>query len=116
MIRYLLLGFSFSVSFALVSTGNLSPVWSQTNQTEIEARPNSSTERDSFSSDLGQGLNPFDLIHRMNNRNLSREEYIRRQQGELNSAASEFRQKQKQLLQENNNSQQQSPTLEGGKN
>lgn len=115
MIRYILLGLSCSVSLALVSIGNLSPVRSQTNNnTEIEARPSSSSERDTFSSGLGNGLNPFDLMHQMNlNNNLSREEYLRRQQRQLNSEASEFRQKQKQLLrQDNENSQQQSPTLE----
>ncbi len=114
MMRYLLLSLGASVSFALFATVGIVPAWSQSNSSEVEARPSSSSERDTFSSGLGDGFNPFDLIHRSNlNRNMSREEYLRRQQRQLDSEASNFRQQQKQLLrQERNEVEEQSPGSE----
>ncbi|PNW51390.1 UNVERIFIED_CONTAM: hypothetical protein BEN50_10725 [Euhalothece sp. KZN 001] len=94
-----LLLFSFSLSVVLVSSFGLSPASSQT--TLEEESPYQSSERDSFSSGLGEGLSPFDLIHGINSsRGMSMEQYRNQQQESLDSAASSFRQQQQQLLQQ----------------
>ncbi|MDR9402775.1 MAG: hypothetical protein RI580_04985 [Halothece sp. Uz-M2-17] len=87
------------MSLALISSMSVSPVFAQTPFEEEDPYP--STERDTFSSELGDGLNPFDLIHRSNfSQGRSIEEYRIEQQQNLNNAASQFRQQQQQLLQQ----------------
>jgi len=99
MIRYLVFGFSVSLSVALVSTIGLSSAYGQTSSEENGVEQ--STERDTFSSSLGEGISPFDLLHRSNlSRTRSLEEYRLDQQQNLDSAASQFRQQQQQLLQQ----------------
>lgn len=97
--RYLKFGYSVTLTVGLISMIGLSPAFSQTSLDQEEPYP--STERDTFSSELGDGLNPLDLIHRSNfSRSRSLEEYRIDQQQDLDSAASEFRQQQQQLFQE----------------
>jgi len=95
--RYLLFG--LGLSFACLYSFGLSPAYSQTTLEEQDPFP--SSEIDSFSSGLGEGLSPFDLIHGINSsRGMSIEEYRNRQDENLDSAASEFRQQQQRLFQE----------------
>lgn len=99
MIRYLFFGLSLSVSLALVSSVGILPASSQSPLEEDS--PYQSSERDTFSSGLGDGLSPFDLIHGINStRGMSMEEFRNQQQENLDSAASEFRQQQQQQLQQ----------------
>lgn len=99
MTRYLLFSLSFTLSFTLLSSLGLSRVQSQT--LLEEETPYQSSERDTFSSGLGEGLSPFDLIHGINaSQGMSLQEYRNQQQQNLDSAASQFRQQQQQLLQE----------------
>lgn len=99
MTRYLRFGCSMALILGLMSSVGLAPAFSQTAVDQDNPYP--SSERDTFSSDFGDGLNPFDLIHRSNfTRSRSIEEYRIEQQQDLDSAASEFRQQQQQLLQD----------------
>ncbi|AFZ43084.1 hypothetical protein PCC7418_0869 [Halothece sp. PCC 7418] len=106
MIRYLF----FGLSLALISSIGVSSVSAQT----TEENPYPSSERDTFSSDLGEGISPLDLIHRSNlSRSRSLEEYRIEQQQNLNDAASQFRQQQQQLLeQESQNTTEDTETTE----
>lgn len=97
MIRYLF--FSFSVSLALLSTLGLSSTSAQTPLEQDSPYP--SSEQDTFSTELGDGFKPFDLIHQSNfRRSRSLEEYRLDQQQNLDSAASQFRQQQQHMLQQ----------------
>jgi len=99
MMRYLFFSFSFSVSLALLSSVGVSPASGQTPLEQDSPYP--SSEQDTFSTDLGDGFKPFDLIHQSNfSRSRSLEEYRLDQQQNLDSAASQFRQQQQQLLQQ----------------
>lgn len=96
MKRYLF--FSLSLGFVFLSNLGISPALSQTTLLEDD-RP--SSERDTFSSGLGEGISPFDLIHSINSsQGMTLDEYRNQQQRNLDSAASEFRQQQQRLLQE----------------
>lgn len=100
MIRYLFLSLSLGLSLAVIAGSGLSPAYSQSRDLD---RPSDRNERDSFSSDLGEGISPFDLIHRANlGGGASMEEYRQRQEESLDGAASEFRQQQQELLRQQN--------------
>lgn len=98
MIRYLFLSLSLGLSLSVIAGSGLSPAYSQSRDLDPD-RTSDRNERDSFSSDFGDGLSPFDLIHRANlGGGVSMEQYRQRQEGNLDGAASEFRQQQQQLL------------------
>lgn len=100
MMRYVFFGLSVSVSLAFSLSLSLCPAYSQTSPLETD-EPYQSSERDTFSSGLGEGISPFDLIHGINaSQGMSIEEYRNQQQENLDSAASQFRQQQRQLLQQ----------------
>ncbi|PSO50007.1 MAG: hypothetical protein BRC33_04665 [Cyanobacteria bacterium SW_9_44_58] len=104
MIRYLFVSLSVSVSLALVFNLGGSPASSQTTAPEQDD-PYQSSERDTFSSGLGDNISPFDLYHRLNNsQGKSLEDFRQQQQRSLDSAASKFRQQQQQLLQQQSSS------------
>lgn len=99
MIRYLFFSFGFSISLTLLSSMGLSSAFGQTPLEQDSPYP--SSEQDTFSTELGDGFQPFDLIHQSNfRRSRSLEEYRLDQQQNLDSAASEFRQQQQQRLQQ----------------
>lgn len=102
MIRHLFLGLSLSLSFAVLGS-TLFPAYGQTrNDLEVE-RPSNRNEQDAFSSGFGDGLSPFDLIHRSNlGGGPSMEHFRQRQERNLDGAASEFRQQQQELLRQRN--------------
>ena len=102
MIRHLFLSLSLGLSMAMAAGSQLAPAYSQTQDPSFND-PSDRNERDAFSSGLGEGFSPFDLIHRSNlGGGLSIEEYRQRQQENLDHAADDFRQQQQQLLQEQN--------------
>lgn len=110
MIRYLFLSLSLGLSLTVIAGSALSPAYSQSRDLD---RGSDRNERDSFSSDLGEGLSPFDLIHRANlGGGVSMEQYRQRQEENLEGAASEFRQQQQQLLQERNQEGRKAPSQE----
>ncbi len=105
--------FLFSLSIAFLANFGFLSAYGQTSLEEQDPYP--SSERDSFSSGLGEGLSPFDLIHRINSsRGMSLEEYRNQQDNDLDSAADQFRQQQQRLLQEQSsqNPEEASPTIE----
>jgi len=111
IMRYLRLGCSVTLTLGLISMVGFSPAFGQAPIDQEESYP--SSERDTFSSELGDGLNPLDLIHRANfSRTRSLEEYRIDQQQNLDSAASEFRQQQQQLLQEQSSNNTEESTSE----
>ncbi len=111
MIRYLFFSFSFSISLALLSSMGLSSASGQTPLEQDSSYP--SSEQDTFSTGLGDGFKPFDLIHQSNfSRSRSLEEYRLDQQQNLDSAASQFRQQQQQLLQQPQNTTEDTTTPE----
>ena len=102
MIRRFLFGLTLCVGVAF-----LSPVSAQTSPEQNDSLP--SSERDTFSNGLGDGLSPFDLIHSINSiPAMSPEEYRNQQDRNLDSAASEFRRQQQQLLQQSDSPEEES--------